>query len=239
MSDAKINKLVIQELIGGGVVLVVDDNKDQADSLARLLKIYGFNAEAYYDLRHARERIGTLEKEGREVAAVVTDDGLAGEQGRNFLVEAQKGNVTGLRSDTPVLVLSGSGDLSGTNILTKGSEDDIDTLVRRLHSFITRRRQMGKSHNDSCDDAIPSQDIPNHVRGLRAKLKMEEEMAAHPRDWRSENMMAYEEPDAVHVRALRERSQHQEAAQRLRKEILTWEEKVQKMEGGQSLPPHS
>ena len=66
-------------------ILVVDDNRDAADSLARLIKSFGHDAKAVYDGIHALEETLSFEPD-----MALVDIGMPGMDGYETVTELRK-----------------------------------------------------------------------------------------------------------------------------------------------------
>jgi len=221
----------LAELTKGGTILIVDDNRDQADSVAMLMKLlHKVNVKPVYNLREAREIIKQSEGSASPVVAVVSDDGLIGEQGRTFADEVKKGSVPGLKANTPVVLLSGTGDLVGDHVITKARPDEMDTVVRTLQHML-QQNEMAAANADHKpqEREMGPEEIRSHVASLRSRQRLADEMGKPQKDWRAQgsDVTYYHETDEDNVRALKEQERHRMASRMLGREIAKWEERIE------------
>jgi DNA-binding response OmpR family regulator len=129
-------------------VLVVDDDPDIRQLVARVLETGGFGVDAAED---ALEAVSVLAAEQTDL--VVLDVGLPGVDGLSLLERIRR------TSDVPVILLTGrSGEQDRVNGLRSGADDYVlkpfspDELVARVESVL-RRTTRGRGQSAGADQA--------------------------------------------------------------------------------------
>lgn len=116
-------------------ILVVEDDQQTRDTLVEGLRLYGHQVVAAADCASARR---ALRREPLD--AVLLDVGLPDESGFSLLREIRvKQSDAGVRSDVPVLMLSGHG---GENDRVRGFELGCDDYVVKPYSFNELRGRL-------------------------------------------------------------------------------------------------
>ena len=118
-------------------IMIVDDEKQFALNLARILKFRGFEASTAFDAFQALDAL----KAGEVFDVIILDDKMPGMDGIDALIEIKE-----IAPDTDVIVLTGHAGIdSGAKAIKRGASDylmkpwGVEDIVEKVQSMAKKR----------------------------------------------------------------------------------------------------